>query len=291
MPLKHLDLFAGIGGFTLAAQWAGMETVGFVEWDAFCQRVLAKNFPNVPLLAKDIHDFNATGLRGSVGLVTGGFPCQPFSVAGLRRGQADDRAIWPQMLRVITECRPSWVVGENVTGLIDMALDDVLASLEGEGYEAWTLVFPACAVGARHIRQRVFIVAHDSDAGGRNCNGRRQREGGGESAAEHQTTERRTHPLAPERFCEALPDADIAGWQERNTAAVAGGTALPDWRVDTRGSQWEREPAMGRMVNGLSAGLDIAKRLKALGNAVVPQQVYPILAAIAAHEQNAEVNA
>lgn len=279
--VKHLDLFSGIGGFALAAQWAGMKTIGFVEWDEFCQRVLAKNFPNVLLLAKDIHDFDATTLRGSVDLVTGGFPCQPFSVAGLRRGDQDDRAIWPQMLRVITQCRPRWVVAENVAGVIGLALDDVLLSLEGEGYEAWTVVFPACAGGAWHIRQRVFIIANsDCGDGGR----RRLNTGSRKGDERREARERRVGLTETAGLRETVPYADSARRQKLNASTVADGAEFDSWHADARGSQWVSEPAMGRMVNGLSRGLDIAKRLRALGNAVVPQQVYPILAAIAAHE-------
>lgn len=286
MTVTHLDLFSGIGGFALAAQWAGMQTIGFVEIDKYCQRVLAKNFPATPLLADDIHDFDATTLRNSVNIVTGGFPCQPFSLAGLRRGNADDRAIWPQMLRVVSECRPGWVVGENVAGIIDLALDDVLTSLESESYEAWTVVFPACAVGALHIRQRVFVVAHDSNAEHGNCKRRRERERSGASDQEREAQKRRVDSLAFERLCEAVPNADSKRLKERDAAGGSDGAQFARWQVDARGSQWKSEPAIRRVVDGLSRGLDIRPRLHALGNAVVPQQVYPLLDGIATIERS-----
>ncbi len=154
----HLDLFSGIGGFALAARWAGIETVQFVEYEPYAQKVLAKNFPGVPI-AGDIYEFDATKFLG-VGLVTGGFPCQPFSVAGKQLGAEDDRAIWPQMLRVIREARPTWVIGENVTGIITMELDNVLSDLEREGYTTQTLVIPAASVDAKHRRDRCWIIAH-----------------------------------------------------------------------------------------------------------------------------------
>lgn len=277
--VKHLDLFSGIGGFALAARWAGLQTIGFVEIDDYCRRVLAKQFPDVPLLAKDIHDFDATTMRGSVDVVTGGFPCQPFSVAGLRRGAEDDRAIWPQMLRVVTECRPGWVVGENVVGLIDLALDDVLASLEGEGYEARTVVFPACAVGAWHIRQRVFIVAHA------NCDRQRNRQ----IQYQHRLGQ---SPSNAGNDGTAWIVADAAGERqprqgesvERRCAAPLREGQAVDAVSGGLNDIWQAEPDVGRVVDGLSRKLDIRPRLKALGNAVVPQQVYPILAAIAAME-------
>lgn len=123
--MRHLDLFSGIGGFALAARWMGWETVQFVELDKFCQRVLEKNFPGVPIHG-DIKTFDGTRFRGAVDIVTGGFPCQPFSTAGKRKGKADDRYLWPEMLRVIGEARPTFVVGENVAGIISMGLDQVL---------------------------------------------------------------------------------------------------------------------------------------------------------------------
>ena len=156
--MTHLDLFSGIGGFALAARWAGIETVQFVEYEPYAQKVLAKNFPKIPI-AGDIFEFDATKFLG-VGLVTGGFPCQPFSVAGKQLGNKDDRAIWPQMLRVIREARPTWVIGENVSGIIQMELDNVLSDLEGEGYTTQTLVIPAAGVDAKHRRERVWILAH-----------------------------------------------------------------------------------------------------------------------------------
>ena len=161
--MKHLDLFSGIGGFALAAKWAGFETVQFVEYEPYAQKVLAKNFPGIPI-AGDIYEFDATEYMG-VDLITGGFPCQPFSHAGKRLGTEDDRAIWPQMLRVIQEARPTWVLGENVSGLITMELDTVLSDLEGEGYTTQAFVIPAVSKDARHRRDRVWIVAHSPGAG------------------------------------------------------------------------------------------------------------------------------
>jgi DNA (cytosine-5)-methyltransferase 1 len=157
--MTHLDLFSGIGGFALACRMVGgIETVGFCERDNYCQRVLAKHWPDVPI-CNDIHEMKGNKY-GPIDLITGGFPCQPYSVAGERRGNEDDRALWPQMLRVISEARPAWVLGENVPGIITLALDGVLADLEGEGYACETLCIPACGVDAKHRRERIWIVAH-----------------------------------------------------------------------------------------------------------------------------------
>ena len=153
----HLDLFSGIGGFALAAGWAGFETVGFCDNEPYAQAVLKKHWPNVPIHG-DIKALDGTAYRG-VTLLTGGFPCQPFSNAGKRRGKDDDRYLWPQMLRVIQEARPTWIVGENVVGIIGLALDQVCSDLEAEGYEVEPIIIPACGVDAPHRRNRVWVVA------------------------------------------------------------------------------------------------------------------------------------
>ena len=162
--MTHLDLFSGIGGFALAARWAGLETIQFVEIEKFAQQVLTKNFPGIPI-HDNIKTFNATKFRGC-GLVTGGYPCQPFSQAGKRRGEEDDRHLWPEMFRVIREARPTWILCENVAGHITMGLDDVLFDLEDEGYACQTFVIPAVAKDARHRRDRVWIVAHPNSKRG-----------------------------------------------------------------------------------------------------------------------------
>lgn len=163
--MKLLDLFSGIGGFSLAASWLGVETVGFVEIDPWCQRVLAKNFPGVPIHG-DIKTFDGHAYQG-VDIITGGFPCQPYSVAGKRGGADDDRAIWPEMLRVIDESRPRYVLGENVPSLIKMGLDGVYDDLEAIGYTVRSFCIPAGAVQAPHRRERLWIVAHRHGEGER----------------------------------------------------------------------------------------------------------------------------
>lgn len=162
--VRHLDLFSGIGGFSLAASMVGgIETIGFCEIDPWCQRVLRKNFPRVP-----IHDDIRTvevEPYGRIDLITGGYPCQPFSVAGQRRGQEDARYLWPEMCRLIESARPRWILAENVAGHVRMGLDEVLADLDSIGYASTATVIPACGVGAIHRRDRVWIIAHDSGFG------------------------------------------------------------------------------------------------------------------------------
>jgi len=165
--MKLLDLFAGIGGFSLAAHWLEWQTAAFVEWDKYRQRVLKKNFPNIPIHG-DIREFDGMIYQGAVDIISGGFPCQPFSAAGKRKGADDNRYLWPQMLRVIQEVRPAFVVGENVAGLLSMdsgkVFEQICTSLEDEAYEVESFVIPACAKGAPHRRDRVWIIAHSLDS-------------------------------------------------------------------------------------------------------------------------------
>ena len=187
--LTHLSLFSGIGGLDLAAEWAGIQTIGQCEWAQYPTKVLEKHWPNVPRW-KDIRTltgesfYDRTGRR-TVDIISGGFPCQPFSVAGKQRGKEDDRYLWPEMVRVIKELRPTWVVGENVAGIIRMALTDILSELEACGYRTRAFHIPATGVGARHHRYRVAIVgcsehnglSSSEIAGGTQKTGGRKQEG------------------------------------------------------------------------------------------------------------------
>ncbi len=202
--LTHLSLFSGIGGLDLAAERAGFRTVGQCEFADYPYKVLCKHWPDVPKW-RDIRtltgeDFHArTGLR-TVDVLSGGFPCQPFSVAGKRRGTADDRYLWPEMLRVIQDLRPTWVIGENVAGIVNMALDQVLSDLEAQGYATRAFVIPACGVDAPHRRDRVAIVAWHND---REPNGREPLPAISEEA-ERQNAE-------PCGVCHDVADAKSAG--------------------------------------------------------------------------------
>ena len=161
--MTHASLFSGIGGFDLAAEWMGWQNVFNCEIDPFCRKVLAYHFPD----AKQYENIKTTDFtihRGHIDVLTGGFPCQPFSIAGKRKGANDDRYLWPEMLRAIREIQPRWVVGENVLGIVNwsdgMVFEQVQADLEVAGYEVQPFLIPACAVDAPHRRDRVWFVAH-----------------------------------------------------------------------------------------------------------------------------------
>lgn len=273
--MTHLSLFTGIGGLDLAAEWAGFETVGQCEWADYPTKVLEKHWPDVPRW-RDIRTltkegfYERTGLR-AVDVISGGFPCQPFSVAGKRRGKEDDRYLWPEMLRVIQELRPAWVVGENVAGIVSMALNQVLSDLEGIGYVCQAFIIPACAVDAPHRRDRCAIVAYSNSAGCKKLDSPSVSTRSGVTDREYIATISDTD------------DGSRALRRERKLPAVEG-TEGP-WKNHGGGApkhgcreRWPAEPDVGRVADGVPHRVD---RLRCLGNAVVPQQFYPVFKAIA----------
>ena len=266
--LTHLSLFSGIGGLDLAAEMAGFTTVGQCEWADYPTKILEKHWPDVPRW-RDIRTltgesfYERTGLR-TVDVISGGFPCQPFSVAGERKGKEDDRYLWPEMLRVIQEIRPTWVLGENVPGIINLALDEVLSSLEGIGYDCATFHIPACGVDAPHKRFRIAILAHTDDRS------RIVRRDGKFPTATETERKRNDHG--------GRTAANVTG-ERRSVKPGLGGVA-------DGLSYWMDEPAGIQRLTTLKKNR--ADRLKCLGNAVVPQQFYPFFAAIAEIERRSE---
>jgi DNA (cytosine-5)-methyltransferase 1 len=289
------SLFAGIGGFDLAASrvW-GWDCVKWqVEIDPFACRVLAKHWPEVPRFG-DIRELTGGELE-PVELVCGGFPCQPVSLAGKRMGEADDRWLWPEMRRVVSLLKPAWVVGENVPGLLGMGLDQVCADLEALGYEVWPLGIPAVAVGAPHLRERLWIVAYretvqrppiersepngtlprDGAMADTGCLGSERRRNvgklaGPQGAREGQGSERQRLRDASRGSSPALSVPDILNAHNRGPGASAVPQRQPR-ETDLRGSKrgwWWVEPGVGRVAHGIPARVD---RLRGLGNAIVPQ--------------------
>lgn len=299
--MKHIDLFSGIGGFALAARWAGIETVQFVEIDPFCQKVLRKNFPGVPI-HDDIKTYeyptNNTAIDGLSYpfLLTGGFPCQPFSCAGKRRGKEDDRYLWPEMLRVVSEAKPTWIIGENVAGFINMGLDDCISDMETQGYEVQAFVIPACAVNAPHRRDRVWIVGY----GGKSDEQRLQEQT--ERYMDNKSKQPDRHAPDPNRLNGDDAGHDAGEISQQQEAEVCGGDAADtgkqglekremlgcDFREEREATirgPWkegwfEAATRLCRISPGVPGGMDRVNRLKALGNAVVPQVVYQIIRAI-----------
>ena len=169
MKLKHLDLFSGIGGFSLGLEATGyFDTVAFCDYDSYCQKVLRKHWPWVTIY-DDVKELNSERLEANghtkIDIITGGYPCQPFSIAGRQKGEQDPRHVWPEYFRLIQELRPTWDIGENVAGHIKLGLDTVLENLESEGYSARAFSISASSVGAVHQRERVWIVGYSEHNG------------------------------------------------------------------------------------------------------------------------------
>jgi len=273
--MKHLDLCSGIGGFALGFERAGMQTVAFVEIDRFCREVLKKNWPHIPVFS-DIREFGREIFDATVDVVSAGFPCQPFSVAGRRRGKDDDRYLWPEMFRVVCEYHPAWVVLENVRGILSvengMVFEGVCANLEGQDYEVQALVIPACAVNAPHRRDRVWIVAHRFSPSYAERLGREAWSGEGVQHEKRLTEGQNPRNAYPEGTAGPAPDSDDEGLQGHGEYGEYEGT--PFAGQDTWEESWiEVATRFCRVDDGVSGRVDRHRknRLKALGNAIVPQ--------------------
>ncbi len=308
--LTHVSLFTGIGGLDLAAEAAGFCTIAQCEWADFQNEVLGKHWKDVPRF-RDIRDLNreefyARTNERNVTLISGGFPCQPFSFAGRRRGFEDDRYLWPEMLRVIRELSPAWVLGENVAGFLNMGLEQTVSDLEGAGYEVRAFVLPALAVGAWHERKRVFIAGHLADAGGFHwedgcfqCPHWQAEENrdiektkfNGEGLEPQPADESILHSGSNGAVGDGVPRTGDGGTEKviyggcepvhetaQNQPGLGGmADGLPHWMDGHR--LWEKEPeGVSRITEPHPLW---GSRMFSLGNAVVPQQAYPILKCIA----------
>ena len=269
MKLKTLDLFSGIGGFSLGLESTGFfETIGFVEKDKFCQKVLKKHWSNINI-EEDIR--NVKGEKYQADVVTGGFPCQPFSVAGKRKSTADDRYLWDEMLRVIRETKPRWVIGENVEGIVNinegMVLRQVLNDLENEGFKSQCIIIPASGIGAWHQRKRIWILAYS------NNNGSYRSQGNATKQSSNEQKDRLSF-----RDDKDVPNTNFQGLERhRNQYELREAKQEKNfiWSSNdgTKKSWWQIESELCGIPNGVSYELDKdrSNRIKSLGNSIVPQ--------------------
>jgi DNA (cytosine-5)-methyltransferase 1 len=301
MKLKHLDLFSGIGGFSLGLEsTGGFETVAFCDYDSYCQKVLRKHWPWVTIY-DDVKELNSERLEANghtkIDIITGGYPCQPFSVAGKQKGEDDPRHVWPEMFRLIQELRPSWVIGENVAGHIKLGLDTVLENLESEGYSSRTFSISASSVGAVHqresrtrpsnLREQVdptivkmwrtprcsqwpwsFFGNQDEDE---------TREGDAYQFERSGSTSKidvaYTESSGRNEFKADSEHSESASQEiPRDRGSISRGSA---W--------WSVEPDVGRVAHGVPKRVD---RLKSLGNSLIPHIPYYIGKSILEVERN-----
>lgn len=277
--LTHFSLFSGIGGIDLAAEWAGFKTVGQCEFADYPTKVLEKNFPGVPRW-KDVRDVTAKSIRErgieEISLLSGGFPCQPHSLAGKRGASSDERDLWSEFARIIGETNPRWALGENVYGLLSSEngrfFGRILRDLDKMGYDAGWGCYGANRVGAVHQRERVFLIAHPRSLRYM------------DSKLKEQSTQRRKQAFA--QLTGSINDFTYSDSQyvEGSSEEPVQGLRALQWELSTRSiKEWRRgctiyQPKLCRTYNGIPDQVD---RIKCLGNSVVPQQVLPILKTIA----------
>ena len=285
--MKHLDLFSGIGGFSLGLEATQrIKTVAFCEIDSFCTKVLNKNWPTVPVY-NDIKELTYEKLKSdgieSIDIITGGYPCQPFSIAGSKKGVEDPRHLWPEYFRLIKECRPTWVIGENVSGHIKLGLDAVIEDLESENYSVRTFSVSASSIGAPHQRERVWIVAHTRRRSwGEQFTRNKESTGRGTSEKTERSTNTDTSSGPSEGAKTMANTSSIKSnvgenIQHTSTGNGQGQTGRESSSEEPNRNWWNIEPDVGRVADGVP---DRTHRLKALGNAVVPQIPYYIAKSI-----------
>jgi DNA (cytosine-5)-methyltransferase 1 len=314
MKLKHLDLFSGIGGFSLGLEEAGLvETIAFCDYEPYCQKILKKHWPKVPIY-NNIKELNYETLKQDgikdIDIITGGYPCQPFSVAGKQRAEKDPRHLWPEMFRLIKECRPTWVIGENVSGHIKLGLDTVISDLESEGYSTRTFNIPASGVGALHQRQRIWIISHTNEHGSHqekrneteqssdwekdrvsirngsstitdpNCKDVHQQQGNIRSSSNKFIKEDFGGVRKILSSTEDVAHTNSEGTQKLGQHNEMGSRVFENSSKSYTSSNkigkenwWGFEPRVGRVVDGIPDRVD---RIKCLGNSVVPQIPYLI---------------
>jgi DNA (cytosine-5)-methyltransferase 1 len=280
--MTHGSLFSGIGGFDLAAEWMGWENLFHCEWNEFGQKVLNYYFPNAESFT-DITKTDFTKYANRIDVLTGGFPCQPYSLAGKRIGKEDDRHLWPEMCRAIREIKPTWVVGENVYGLVNwnggLVFHEVQADLENQGYEVFPFLLPACGVNAPHQRYRIWFVAYSNNKGRSSGLGQVQKENG-------KVPQRDYNAEFGNPSDRAASDTDGSRlWGQGNWIGKSKFIS-----ENEQGNYWQNFPTVPPICtgnDGFSDRLDTItfskwrnESIKAGGNAVVPQLVLQIFKAI-----------
>ena len=276
--LRHFEVCSGSGGFSLGFRWAALsEPVAFCEIDPYCQKVLAKNFPNIPIF-NDVKELvndrpESTRTIPDHDILTSGYPCQPFSVAGQRRGEEDERNIWRFVFEIVKRKHPTWCVFENVYGHIAMGLDQVLHDMESEGYTTQTFVVPACGLNAPHKRDRLWIVCNLADTESEGLQGLDKRSPT-ISAERDEITDIRTKGSRDKN----VANSKCMGRESRTSVREELARKESHGKFNNRStdgsaqerarSWWDVEPNVGRVAYGIPSRVD---RLRGLGNAIVPQ--------------------
>ena len=295
--MTHGSLFSGIGGFDLAAEWMGWENVFHCEWNPFGQKVLQYYWPE----AESFADITKTDFRKyaeKIDILTGGFPCQPYSNAGKRLGKEDDRYLWPHMLRAVREIKPRYVVGENVSGLVSwnegMVFDEVHADLEAEGYEVQAVLLPACSKNAPHRRERVWFVAYSPSVGDTPSRESEETKGDGQDIAKAEG-QGGVWSKRPYGFSGLQGDVAYSERIRSSREKHREKKSRFDPKTD-KTNGWENFPTKSpicRGDDGFSSRLDGItfpkwrnESIKAYGNAIVPQVAFEIFKAIQEYENN-----
>ena len=320
--MKHGSLFSGIGGFDLAAKWMNWDNVFHCEINTFGQKVLKYHFPE-SLSYENIFETDFTIHKGAIDVLSGGFPCQPYSLAGKRLGNKDERHLWPEMLRAIREIQPRWIVGENVFGLVNwengVVFDEIQSDLEIEGYEVLSFILPAAGTNAPHRRDRIFIIAYSQSKGNRK-QPRKNRTGENRLFVNYGKNENATYSDSF-RICEYKTGTEgqhFRNWgdAQRNTfrngsegissytdkkrflwegkSAKLDGDRFSKYYSQNNRTKWENFPTQSPICggdDGLSSRLDNItfskwriESIKSYGNAVVPQVIYNIFKSIELYE-------
>jgi len=285
--MTHASLFSGIGGFDLAAEWMEWDNIFHCEWNPFGQKVLKHHFPN-SISYNDITKTNFSIHAGEIDILTGGFPCQPFSSSGKRFGKEDERHLWPEMLRAIKEIKPTWIVGENVLGIVNwgrgMVFQEVQTDLENQGYEVQAYILPACSKNAPHKRERTWFIAYSDGiriGKSRNKGQTKQFDKNGKERIASNTNSNRLQRSIQQKCNDK---------QRGNKQIVNASQHIYTHKSRMETKKWENFPTQSPICGG-DDGLPIEldnitfskwknESIKAYGNAVVPQVVYEIFKAI-----------